>query len=204
VLFCEHLLVLDRKAEPVAHVVGDPRMIEQKAAETINSLYESWYAPLVRYAYRATDNFELAEDLVQNCFIELYQALLRGKDIQNVRGWTLCVLRRSINRQRSEHVFHESLEQLESFECAAPIASSHHDVIEMFSVLAKREEEVLLLRMQTMKYLEIAEQLGISVNSVNTLIARALRKLRLARRQGARASDSERPLNYAETTGTLH
>jgi DNA-directed RNA polymerase specialized sigma24 family protein len=36
---------------------------------------------------------------------------------------------------------------------------------------------VLLLRLEALKYREIAEQLGISMNSVNTLLARALRKL---------------------------
>ena len=46
-----------------------------------------------------------------------------------------------------------------------------------FTVLSQREEEVLLLRLQTMKYREIAQSLGISVGSVPSLLARALRKL---------------------------
>jgi RNA polymerase sigma factor (sigma-70 family) len=45
-------------------------------------------------------------------------------------------------------------------------------------LLSRREEEVLLLRLEAMKYREIADQLGISMNSVNTILARALQKLR--------------------------
>ena len=47
----------------------------------------------------------------------------------------------------------------------------------LLALLSPRESEVLLLRMQAMKYREIAAHLGISPNSVNTLLARALRKL---------------------------
>ena len=53
----------------------------------------------------------------------------------------------------------------------------------LFSVLTRREEEVILLRMQAMKYREIGVLLRISPNSVNTLLARALRKLQLAARK---------------------
>jgi DNA-directed RNA polymerase specialized sigma24 family protein len=48
------------------------------------------------------------------------------------------------------------------------------------SVLTPREEQVLLLRLEALKYREIADQLGSSMNSVNTLLARALRKLQRA------------------------
>ena len=47
-------------------------------------------------------------------------------------------------------------------------------------VLTVREEEVVLLRLQSLKYREIASQLGISDKSVCTLLARALKKLQAA------------------------
>ena len=46
------------------------------------------------------------------------------------------------------------------------------------SILTPREEEVILLRLQSLKYREIGEQLGISSKSVCTLLARALKKLK--------------------------
>jgi DNA-directed RNA polymerase specialized sigma24 family protein len=54
------------------------------------------------------------------------------------------------------------------------------DIRNLLSVLSPREEEVLMLRLEALKYREVAEQLGISLNSVNTLLARALRKLQRA------------------------
>jgi len=69
------------------------------------------------------------------------------------------------------------------------------DVRNLLSVLSPREEEVLLLRLETLKYREIAEQLGISINSVNTLLARALRKLQEAT---SRPFNAERTKRHAK------
>jgi RNA polymerase sigma factor (sigma-70 family) len=61
-----------------------------------------------------------------------------------------------------------------------PAISKFAEIRSLLSVLSPREEEVLLLRLEALKYREIADQLGISINSVNTLLARALRKLQAA------------------------
>ena len=50
----------------------------------------------------------------------------------------------------------------------------------LLRLLSPREQEPLLLRLEAMKYREIADRLGISVNSVNSLLARALQKLQKA------------------------
>jgi RNA polymerase sigma-70 factor (ECF subfamily) len=69
------------------------------------------------------------------------------------------------------------------------------DIRSLLSVLSPREEEVLLLRLEALKYREIAEQLGISMNSVNTLLARSLRKLQEATAQQA---NNERVTRHAD------
>ena len=47
-----------------------------------------------------------------------------------------------------------------------------------WSMLSKREKEVLALRLEEYKYREIADCLDISMKTVDTLVGRALRKLR--------------------------
>ena len=51
------------------------------------------------------------------------------------------------------------------------------DINGRLSVLSRREAEVILLRMQAMKYREIGSQLGISSKTVGTLLTRAIQKL---------------------------
>jgi RNA polymerase sigma-70 factor (ECF subfamily) len=156
---------------------------ENDASDLVTALYDRWYLSLVRYALRSTENYEIAEDLAQETFMQLYQALRVGKDIEHPKAWSLCVLRRAMNRQMNER---SRFEQPEGVEIASetpsdmPAFFALADIRALLSVLSPREEEVLLLRLEAMKYREIAGQLGISMNSVNTLLARALRKLQEA------------------------
>jgi len=101
-----------------------------------------------------------------------------------------------MNRQLKNHVPHEPLDDLEIAGEGPTDLSLLGDIRSLLSLLSPREEEVLLLRLEAFKYREIAEQLGISMNSVNTLLARALRKLQQATAQPTR---QEREKAHADT-----
>lgn len=161
-------------------------MNENDATHLVTALYDRWHMSLVRYALRTTENYEIAEDLVQDTFIELYQALRSGKNVEHPKAWTLCVLRRAVSRQMRDRIHLEQFEEglvAEETVSNMPEFFEVYDIRALLSVLSPREEEVLLLRLEAMKYREIADQLGISMNSVNTLLARALRKLQEAMMQ---------------------
>lgn len=158
-------------------------MNEHDATDLVTALYDRWYMPLVRYALRTTANYEIAEDLAQDAFMQLYQALRAGTNIQYPKAWTLCVLRRTMIKQMKDRTLYEPLDEAAIVGATGsdmPGFSEIADIRNLLSVLSPREEEVLLLRLEAMKYREIADQLGISMNSVNTLLARALRKLQEA------------------------
>lgn len=155
-------------------------MNENDATDLVTALFDRWYMALVRYALRTTANYALAEDLAQDTFMQLYQALRAGKSIEHPKAWTLCVLRRAMNRQMKDRSLHEPLDGLEIAGDTVTEFSGFAEIRSLLSVLSPREEEVLLLRLESLKYREIADQLGISMNSVNTLLARALRKLQEA------------------------
>jgi RNA polymerase sigma-70 factor (ECF subfamily) len=175
-------------------------MDADNASRTVVSLYECWYSSLVRYASRSTGSFSLAEDLVQETFMQLYRELRKGKEVNHPKAWTLCVLRRAIGKHVRTYARHggapQSLDVLEALPVGhtipATLGIEWDEATRLFSVLTRREEEVLLLRMEALKYREIAARLGISSNSVNTLLARALRKLQKAAKGGQETpSDSK-------------
>ena len=165
-------------------------MSRAEASELVHGLFDCWYPTLVRYALRATGSLEAAEDVAQETFMLLYKALREGQSIDNPKGWTLCVARRQIGRQKRwaarDLACRDSLDALEHLPQGRldwePPAPGLDEASRMLSRLSPREGEVLLLRMQAMKYREIAAHLGISPNSVNTLLSRALQKLRGAAR----------------------
>lgn len=153
---------------------------ENDATDLVTALFDRWYMSLVRYALRTTANYELAEDLTQETFMQLYQTLRAGKNIEHPKAWTIRVLRRAMSRYMQDRHPHEPLDELEIAGNTVNDLSSILDIRSLLSVLTPREEEVLLLRLEALKYREIADQLGISMNTVNTLLARALRKLQQA------------------------
>ena len=162
-------------------------MERQAATDLLNSLFESWGSSLVRYASQLTWSRETAEDLAQEAFLALYADLREGRKIDNPKAWTIAIVRNLAHkgyRDRCRHA--EVLESSERMDLRS--APSHDqdewgDLRRILAVLTPRETEVLMLRMQVLKYREIADQLNISDKSVSTLLARALRKLQMAARQ---------------------
>ena len=160
-------------------------MNRDQASILVDELFETWYAHLVRYATRLTGQRPSAEEIVQDTFLDFYRAVRTGAEVQHPKAWTMCVVRRKVQDRREEHFGvdqrHEALEDapepVGDWTGEVDLAIDCSRVRQHLNTLSVREEEVLMLRLQSMKYREIAETLGISINSVNTLLARALEKI---------------------------
>ena len=180
--------------------VADERVVRRESAkQAVSGLFADWYGPLVRYAWRAAGSLETAEDVVQSAFTELYRALLRGASIGNPKGWTLCVVRREIVDRLREQKRHGGaflpLSEAEHLgRASAEDGFAEADLTRLLAGLSAREEEVVLLRAQALKYRQIAAELKIGINSVKTLLARAIRKMQQASaapQQGRKGSTSD-------------
>jgi RNA polymerase sigma-70 factor (ECF subfamily) len=159
-------------------------MEREQACRLVRSLFESFGPTLARYAHQLTGSRETADDLVQETFMAYYQELRDGKIIENPRAWSLTVIRYQagkISRRRGTHpeelLPSEIFDQMEASEQAEG-EPDPEEVRRLFSLLSAREEEVITLRMQSMKYREIAAALGVSGKTVATLLARALDKMK--------------------------
>ncbi|HOL73715.1 MAG TPA: sigma-70 family RNA polymerase sigma factor [Bryobacteraceae bacterium] len=165
-------------------------MKQEDATRLVASLFDEWAPFLLRYGVRMTRSFEIADDLVQEVFLALYIALLKGKRIDNLKAWTFGALRNQVlkhaqylERRAEDLEPSEELDLIAAQPCWPDVAAGFDEGAPLdLSVLSVREEEALLLRMQSFKYREIASQLGISTKSVCTLLARALKKLQIASR----------------------
>jgi RNA polymerase sigma-70 factor, ECF subfamily len=158
-------------------------MNQEDASKLVNELFETLSPFLMRYAMRGTRSAETAEDLVQEVFMALYRDLRNGKRIDDPRAWTVGAVRNQIRKfSRSSRLHGEDLLSPEVFDLMPGRTSigetdSPEFGPEALRVLTPREEEVILLRLQSMKYREIGQQLGISSKSVCTLLSRAVKKL---------------------------
>jgi RNA polymerase sigma factor (sigma-70 family) len=163
-------------------------MDRQDALRQFDPFFEVWYPHLLRYSCRFTASRATAEDVAQEVFLDLYEALRSGHRIEFPKAWTLRVARRKCaelqTRPFNMDGRHESLDVVEN-QGEDPVQAMNASLEAQrlrgyLAVLTEREEEVLLLRLQSMKFREIGEALGITTSSVNTLLARALDKLQQA------------------------
>ncbi len=155
-------------------------MSRDDAIRVVSELFDGWYIVLLRYAGRLTGDGGAAEDVVQESFMELFRQLVAGRKIDNPKAWTFTVVRRSVFHRVRQHGGREvPLEESELLDFAvSPADGGATDFERLMRLLSRREEEVVRLRLESLTYREIGRQLGITASSVNTLLARALRKLR--------------------------
>ncbi len=154
----------------------------------MEALFASWRPSLFRYALRLCGAPDLAEDLVQEAFLALCRKSAEGEDIRDPRQWTLSVVRHQLSKHLRDRQRHgEELQPPEVLESVAAAAvfpawqsQRSSEMGDLLGVLTPREKEVILLRMESLKYQQIAARLGISPKTIAALLARALRKLQRA------------------------
>ena len=130
-------------------------MMLPESTELLNSLFESWGPSLHRYAWHLVHSPEVADDLVQEAFMALYRSLRHGPDIKNPKGWMVRVVRNLAGKYIRDEKRHS--EALQSWEMRDRLLAGRgvlaetlgelEDLARLFSVLSRREEEVLVLRL---------------------------------------------------------
>ncbi|MEP7365263.1 MAG: sigma-70 family RNA polymerase sigma factor [Acidobacteriota bacterium] len=160
-------------------------MERREVLREFDPFFEVWYPHLLRYVCRFAASRSEAEDTVQEVFLDLYKALLAGQRIEFPKAWTIRVAQRKCAELRGRpfnlELSHEPVEMLEN-SGPNPVNGLDSDIDMQrlrgcLSALSNREEQVMLLRLQAMKFKEIAGALGITTSTVNTLLVRGLEKL---------------------------
>jgi RNA polymerase sigma-70 factor (ECF subfamily) len=150
-------------------------------------LFKTWYAPLVRYAFSFTEGDQVeAEELVQDAFVKLWSQW-NTIDIQHSAKAYLyrMVHNLALNRLRSgkvqvRYIQHQTRQMEHEFESAHEIPELQDKIQKALKNLPAQCRQVFeLSRFEELKYREIADQLGISIKTVETHMGKALRVMRL-------------------------
>jgi RNA polymerase sigma-70 factor, ECF subfamily len=164
-----------------AQVLGVDREGNQLEGELVR-LYESVFGGLFRYAMTIVGDKDVAQDGVQECFLRYVIARREGKPILNDKAWLYRVLRNRLLDIRKSSAVGNSVR----IEEAAEYPDSRHGPEDQLrsvelsrslrALLTARESECLQLRMDGLRYQEIAEVLRIRPGTVAAILARALKK----------------------------
>ncbi len=150
-----------------------------------DSLFAKYYADLVCYAYGITSDRSVSEDLVQDFFIKFWQQKRYKSISTSLRHYLFFSIRNSCVNYLRDNKKTILLDDSIIFDDSEPDSDREDEEIvfrKIFNAMEKlpteRKKIFRLCFLHNMKYREVAELLGISINTVKVQIGRALKFLR--------------------------
>lgn len=147
----------------------------------MDDFYRGIYPDLFRYARYLTGDPELAQDLCQEALIRWHQL-----DAKAGIKYPLAWLKKVIHHLALNQFRHNQVKQ--RLEISGPTQEkmgvtfdlTRLEVEDILSNLPWRDQMLLKMRMADMSYKDIAAAMEVSVGSVGTMMARAMRRFRIA------------------------
>ncbi len=140
------------------------------------------YVPLGMYALRLVGDADTAEDMVQDSFLKVWQAVERGDSIDSFGAFMYRTVRNTcLNylRNRHETVGDEYIPEVSDDDIDTSMRDAR--IWQAIDALPDRCREVFLLsKRDGLSQEEIAEELGISLKTVKNQMTKAFSRLRSA------------------------
>ena len=151
----------------------------------IEDLYRYNYRPLCLYALHYVHDTASCEDIVQECFATLWEKFEQGFPIANRRAYLyMSVRNRCLDHLRRKGIPTESLKPYDTYGIIDDDDAEERSQIEaklwtaIDSLPEKCRQVFLMSKRDGLKYEEIAQELGLSVNTVRNQISKALNVLK--------------------------
>ena len=160
------------------HPIAVSRNLEQEVAE----LYAREAAGLTRYAATVAGDRDAACDAVQEAFFRYFLCRSAGQAIASPKAWLFRVVRNYLLDQRKAASRNTAgLESFRHLTSPAPTAGAADLLDGLAGIgLSPREIECLRLRIEDLRYDEIAAVMGLESGTVGALLSRAHGKIRKA------------------------
>ena len=152
------------------------------------SLFRSSYEPLCRYACQFVDNMDTAEEIVQDLFYILWKERQTLQIFTSVNGYLYRSVKNKslqyVEKQKVRDTYRQMNAENTMIETYTPQEELEYKELEQqiqetLRRLPERRQKIFQMnRMEGKKYNEIAQELQISVKTVEAEISKALRELR--------------------------
>ena len=162
--------------------INQDRLINGDEKE-FKSLFDLSYVGMVQQATFYTNDFAVVEDVVQEVFVRLWEKRGELKNVQNLEGYLLL----SVKNRCLNHLEHQQVVDKYKQYCLLQEVQDDDEDPEQFiedvgklldKLPAKRKMVLELCVIESKSYAEIADLLGISLNTVNDHVKKAYAFLR--------------------------
>ena len=160
--------------------------IRRREQGVFKQLFESYFKKMTLFAeYFLLDRGE-AEDIVQEVFIDLWNNAPTLPEVSNLKSYLFTQVRnRSLNRLKHLHVEDNYKQWLLEAQAYAEIPEVEIDqdmLKKVYDVIEELPDQSKIIFKRCVldgkKYKEVAEEMNISVNTVNTQMSRAYKFIR--------------------------
>ncbi len=161
-------------------------VVNHKDKDAWHVLFDYYYPALCSYVERFLHEEDLSKDVVQEVFIGLWKSTQTFKDVKNLNYYLYrSCYNRALNQIRNQKVSNNKFEPItdqHSFESdevyeqtleEEVIRLLHHHINE----LPEQQKQVLLLKLKGYTWVEIADEMEVSINTIKTYRARAFKSL---------------------------
>ena len=160
--------------------------LRKRDTQTYEVVFKKYYQPLVMFVMRHVGNEDVAKDIVQDIFFKLFEGSRSLPDDFLLKSWFYRVARNSA----VDYLRHLQVEDKYKFlmaEAMISISDIDEEIDEQvyakvnLAIESLPEQCRLIIKLNVLegkKYQEIAEELGITVNTIRTQVSRGYKKLR--------------------------
>jgi RNA polymerase sigma-70 factor, ECF subfamily len=161
------------------------RQMKESDEKAFEALFRTYYPHLCNYATRMLNNASVAEEIVQELFVRLWEKRRVTEIETSVKNY----LFRAVKNHCLNYIKHSNVKTEYCRKIAAEIHWAEEDFSTQTELLQtikesidslpeKRREIFRLSREEGLKYREIAEKLSISIKTVETQMGLAIKTLR--------------------------
>ncbi|MDR0371291.1 MAG: RNA polymerase sigma-70 factor [Prevotellaceae bacterium] len=153
--------------------------------EEFRNVFDNFYIPLCIFANRYVEDESMADDIVQDCFIKLWQMRREFTFLHQIKSFLYTSIRnRCLNELEHLNVVNQYQETLrekateEFFRDHLIEEETYRMLMKAIDELPKQMRAIMLLAFEGMSNAAIAEELNVSTENVRSLKKIAYRKLR--------------------------
>ena len=160
---------------------GDERVFER--------LFKQHYASLCRYASTIVKDLDDAEEIVQTVFVTIWEKRLTLEIIQSLKSYLYravhnhCLNRLKHNKIKEVHQEYVGYLGEQHYEAVTEVIERNELEIKIKEAIEKLPEQCKIIfklsRFEELKYQEIANQMGLSIKTIENQIGKALKIMRI-------------------------
>lgn len=164
----------------------EKHITEIKDIESLEYYFDTYYRKLCLYSLSIVDSFQVAEDIVQETFIKLWNNRERMSNTISVKAYIYTAVRNNSiqyikdNCRYQFEILDDYVDSVENIDFAEDdIEEKRRQIFLEIGKLPDRCREVFeLVVLSNMSYKQAAEELGIAPSSVKTQLSIAMKRLR--------------------------